>query len=73
MNIDMWQNLTKKVSRVDKIVFFFPFGFISWRLITLQFFSGFCHTLTWISHGFTCVPHPDPPSHKIFLSTFIMM
>ena len=24
-------------------------------------FSGFCHTLTWISHGFTCVPHPDPP------------
>ena len=22
----------------------------------------FCHTLTWISHGFTCVPHPDPPS-----------
>ena len=25
--------------------------------------SGFCHTLKWISHGFTCVPHPDPPSH----------
>ena len=24
--------------------------------------SGFCHTLTWISHGSTCVPHPDPPS-----------
>ena len=23
----------------------------------------FCHTLTWISHGFTYVPHPDPPSH----------
>ena len=43
--------------------FFFPFIFISWRLITLQYCSGFCHTLTWISHGFTCVPHPDPPSH----------
>ena len=43
--------------------FFFPFIFISWRLITLQYFSGFCHTLTWISHGFTCVPHPDRPSH----------
>ena len=42
---------------------FFPFIFISWRLITLQYCSGFCHTLTWISHGFTCVPHPDPPSH----------
>ena len=25
--------------------------------------SGFCHTLKWNSHGFTRVPHPDPPSH----------
>ena len=40
---------------------FFSFIFLSWRLITLQYCSGFCHTLTWISHGFTCVPHPDPP------------
>ena len=23
----------------------------------------FCHTMTWISHECTCVPHPDPPSH----------
>ena len=38
---------------------FFSFIFISWRLITLQYCSGFCHTLTWISHGFTCIPHPD--------------
>ena len=46
------------------ILFFFPhFFFISWRLITLQYCSGFCHTLTWISHGYTCIPHPDPPSH----------
>ena len=43
--------------------FNFYFIFISWRLITLQYCSGFCHTLTWISHGFTCIPHPDPPSH----------
>ena len=46
----------------DPLLTFFPFIFISWRLITLQYCSGFCHTLTWISHGFTCVPHPDPPS-----------
>ena len=45
------------------VLFCFPFIFISWRLITLQHCSGFCHTLTWISHGFTCVPLPDPPSH----------
>ena len=42
---------------------FFSFIFISWRLFTLQYCSGFCHTLTWISHGFTCIPHPDAPSH----------
>ena len=45
---------------------FFPFIFISWRLITLQYYSGFCHTLTWISHGFTCISHPDPPSQFFF-------
>ena len=28
------------------IYYFFPFIFISWRLITLQYCSGFCHTLT---------------------------
>ena len=46
------------------IFLFSPFIlFISWRLIILQYCSGFCHTLTWIGHGFTCVPHLDPPSH----------
>ena len=30
---------------------------------TLQYCSGFCHTLTWISHGYTCVPHPEATSH----------
>ena len=43
--------------------FFIFYFFISWRLITLQYCSGFCHTLKWISHRFTCAPHPDPPSH----------
>ena len=23
----------------------------------------FCHISTWIHHGCTCVPHPEPPSH----------
>ena len=39
---------------------FFNFN---WRLITLQHCGGFCHTITWISHGCTCVPPPEPPSH----------
>ena len=42
------------------LLFVCSFIFISWRLITLQYCSGFCHTLTWISHGFTCVPIPIP-------------
>ena len=53
--------------------FSFPFIFISWRLITLQYCSGFCHTLTRISHGFTCVPHPDPPSRLPPLSLLFNM
>ena len=44
------------VSFLKKIIYFI------WRLITLQYCSGFCHTLTWISHGYTCVSHPEPPS-----------
>ena len=23
----------------------------------------FCHTLIWVHHGCTCVPHPEPPSY----------
>ena len=47
--------------------FFFFWGPNNWcfYLFFIYFFicSGFCHTLKWNSHGFTCVPHPDPPSH----------
>ena len=42
---------------------FCKFIYFNWRLITLQYCSGFCHTLTWISHGCTCIPHPKPPFH----------
>ena len=39
-----------------------------WHHIDSFFFffficGGFCHTLKWNSHGFTCVPHSNPPSH----------
>ena len=53
-------------SVVVKIVVHVSFSFLfcfNWRLITLQYCGGFCHTLTWISHGCTCVPHPELPSH----------
>ena len=37
--------------------------FFNWSLITIQYCSGFCYTLAWISPGCTCVPHPEPLSH----------
>ena len=38
------------------------FFYFNWRIFTLQYCGGFCHTFTWISHGCTRVPHPDPQS-----------
>ena len=70
-HVQTWKfSLTSRV--VILSLFFFPFIFISWRLITLQYCGGFCHTyihtyihfvIHWISHGFTSIPHPNPPSH----------
>ena len=39
--VDMWFDAAASI-----ILLFFPFIFISWRLIILQYCSGFCHTLT---------------------------
>ena len=46
-----------------KTFFFFLFKFI---YLFIFICSEFCHTLKWNSHGFTCVPHPNPPSHLPF-------
>ena len=57
--------LNKQGDNITALIYSFPnffsFIFISWRLITLQYCSGFCYTLKLISHGFTCVPHPWSP------------
>ena len=45
------------------ILFFNLFIYYIWRLITLQYCGGFCHALTWISRGCTCVPLALTPSH----------
>ena len=39
--------------------FFFFNLFLFFYFIILYWF---CHTLTWIRHRCTCVPHPEPPS-----------
>ena len=33
------------------------------QMIFFFFCSEFCHILKWNGLGFTCVHHPDPPSH----------
>ena len=40
------------------VLFFFFLFFFHFTILYC-----FCHTLTLISHGCTCVPHPEPPSH----------
>ena len=42
--------------------FFNELIYFNWR-INLQHCGGFCHTLIWISHGCTCVPHLKLPYH----------
>ena len=50
---------SKTDSEMSAYCLFFSFFFIYLFFIC----SEFCHTLEWKSHGFTGVPHPDPPSH----------
>ena len=57
------QTWLKRLSMHAFLFFFFLIIYFNWRLITLQYCSGLCQTLTWISHRRTCVPHPEPPSH----------
>ena len=50
------------------ISFFNQFIYFNWRIIALQYRGGFCHSSAWISHGCTCVPHPESlhlPPHPI--------
>ena len=49
----------RRIGRISRLHSFFFF------ILLFIFFicSEFCHTLKWNGHGFTCVPHPDTPSH----------
>ena len=39
------------------------FSFLSFFFLNFTILYWFCHTSTWIHHGYTHVPHPEPPSH----------
>ena len=47
--------------------------YFNWRLIILKYCNGFCHTLTWISRGCTCVPHLEPPSTSLAIASLTVI
>ena len=59
---DTYMHIWKLFPNILKV-----FGLNIFFFLQILFFflicGGFCHTLKGNSHGFTCVPHPDPLSH----------
>ena len=49
------------VSKVMSLFFIFLIFIFTLFYFTILYW--FCHTLTWIHHGCTCVPKHEPPSH----------
>ena len=47
------------------ISFFCQLIYFNWKLITLQYCSGFCRAFTLVSHGCTCVPILKPPTTSL--------
>ena len=61
------------------LLFFVKLFFFNWKIISLQYFGDYCHVLTWITHGCSCVtpswtcPPPSPSHHSgLFQSTGFM-
>ena len=46
----------------NKSIYFF-LSFLNFILLYFTILYWFCHTSTWIRHGYTRVPQPEPPSH----------
>ena len=57
----MWH--LDQVWKMSRISAGLDFLFVFIYLFYFTILYWFCRTLTWISHGDTCVPQPEPPSH----------
>ena len=44
-------------------LFFSFFLFFNFTIFCFTMLYWFCHKSTWICHGCTCVPYPEPASH----------
>ena len=60
-NLGRWQwRPCMQESKWDSYVLFFLIFIFTLFYFTILYW--FCHTLTWIHHGCTCVPKHEPPS-----------
>ena len=67
--LGVWYHIYVEVFRIFECIYFL--NYFNWRLITLQYCGGFCHTSTRISYECTCVPPfwtPLPPPSPPHLS-----
>ena len=60
--VQMWE-LDHKEGWVLRNWCFYFFLIFIFTLFYFTILYWFCHTLTWIHHGCTCVPKHEPPSH----------
>ena len=47
------------------LFYLFIYLFLEANYFTILYW--FCHTLKWIRHGCTCVPHPEPPFPSLWV------
>ena len=51
----------------------FLINYFNWKLITLQYYSGFCHTFTWISQIIPPSPSPTESKSLFFISVSLLL
>ena len=66
VKFDQYKQIQNYMSYINHLLFRIAFLFFLIFIFTLFCFTilyWFCHTLTWIRHGCTWVPNPEPLSH----------
>ena len=58
----VWVQAARFLTKGLHPFFFLNLSFIYVIYLHFTILYWFCHTSTWICHGYTRVPHPDPPS-----------
>ena len=59
----LFQSYSSPKTKILLNYFFSSFIYFNRKLVNSQYCGGPCHTLTWVSHGWACVPLSWNPSH----------